>query len=108
MVTLASKAIRPVAICLFVLFFASRLEAASVTLGWDANTEPDIAGYTLLYGTQSGNYTSSVDVGNQVGYTLSLSTTVYYFAVRAYNTSGLTSPLSAELRVDLASPPPSG
>jgi hypothetical protein len=33
-----------------------------VTLAWDANTEPDLAGYKVHYGTASGSYTTSVDV----------------------------------------------
>ena len=36
--------------------------AEQVTLAWDANTEPDLAGYKVHYGTSSGSYTSSVDV----------------------------------------------
>ena len=33
-----------------------------VTLAGDANTEPDLAGYKVHYGTASGSYTTSVDV----------------------------------------------
>jgi len=33
-----------------------------VTLAWDANTEPDLAGDKVHYGTASGSYTASVDV----------------------------------------------
>lgn len=36
--------------------------AYQVTLAWDANTEPDIAGYMIHYGTASRDYTHSVDV----------------------------------------------
>jgi hypothetical protein len=71
------------------------------TLAWDANSESDIAGYRVHYGTQSGNYTTEVDVGNQTQYQppsgFDWSRTLY-FAVRAYNTSGLTSPYSTELQ----------
>ena len=35
-----------------------------ITLGWDANTEPDVAGYEVSYGIQSGVYSTIVDVGN--------------------------------------------
>ena len=51
----------------FVLFLslASQAKATgSVTLHWDQNVEPDIAGYHLLYGTTSGSYTEQIDVGN--------------------------------------------
>ena len=33
--------------------------AGTVTLAWDANIEPDLADYTIYYGTKPGNYTES-------------------------------------------------
>src|SRR3989442_5140630 len=61
--------------------------AAQVALAWDANTDPDLAGYKLYYGLSSGSYQSSVDVGNLTSYTLSglLDGRIYYFAATAYN-----------------------
>src|SRR6266508_4056476 len=44
--------------------------AAQVTLAWDANTDPDLAGYKLYYGNSSGSYQFSVDVGNVPSSTL--------------------------------------
>ena len=38
--------------------------AEQVTLAWDANTEADLAGYKVHYGTVSGVYTATVDVHN--------------------------------------------
>lgn len=71
----------------------------SVTLAWNANTESDIAGYALSYGTTSGNWPTAVDVGNVTQYTLNNLTrgTTYYFVLRAYNTDGLYSGPSAEI-----------
>jgi hypothetical protein len=71
------------------------------TIAWDANPEPDVAGYLVLYGPQPGFYTNTVDVGKVTtralnGLSLSPSTK-YYFTVKAYNTSGLLSPASTEL-----------
>jgi hypothetical protein len=40
---------------LFLCFQASSY-AADFTLQWDANTEPDLAGYEIYYGTSSGDY----------------------------------------------------
>src|SRR2546426_5420404 len=62
---------------------------AQVPLAWGPNTEPDLAGYKLYYGTSSGSYQFSVDVGNLTSYTLSglLEGRIYYFAATAYNSS---------------------
>src|SRR5213594_2391705 len=74
--------------------------AAQVTLAWDPNTETDLAGYKLYYGTSSGSYPSSVDVGNLTSYTLSglLEGRTYYFAATAYdlnvNESGFSNEVS--------------
>lgn len=38
------------------------LMAGTVTLAWDANTEPDLAGYKIHYGLVSGNYSNIVNV----------------------------------------------
>ncbi len=73
--------------------------AASATATWNANTESDIAGYRLSYGTQSGSYTTVVDVGKVTSYVVTNLTpgTTYYFAVQAYDTSGLVSGYSTEV-----------
>lgn len=92
----------------FVLYGASAVFAQ--TLVWDANPESDIAGYRVFYGTQSGTYPNQADVGNQTHYQPPVGfdwTRTWYFAVQAYNTSGLSSPLSAELQWVPPAPPPS-
>src|SRR2546425_7354246 len=73
--------------------------AAQVTLAWDPNTEPDLAGYKLYYGTSSGSYQFSVDVGNLTSYTLPglLEGQIYYFAATAYNQSRNESGFSNEV-----------
>ena len=64
--------------------------AATVTVAWDANSEPDLAGYILYYGTSSPDYLYNVDVGNTTGCTISGLDQggIYYFAAKAYNTIG--------------------
>jgi len=71
----------------------------AVTLEWDPNTEPDIAGYVVYYGYETGNYQYSVDVGDQTTVTVEdLEPGVtYYFAATAYNTEGYESDFSQEI-----------
>lgn len=78
---------------------ASSARAATVTLAWDPNTESDLAGYRVLYGTSSGTYTTTVDVGNVTtwAFTGALEGQTYYFVVQAYNTAGLRSANSLEV-----------
>ncbi len=73
--------------------------ALSVTLTWDPNTEADLAGYKIYYGSESRNYTSHTDVGNQTTYTVSNlpAGNRYYFAAKAYNTAGQESDYSEEV-----------
>ena len=68
-----------------------------LTLVWDRNPEPDIAGYKVYYGRVSGDYTQLVTVTNpraKIGVSSSRTT---YFAVTAYNTNGVESDLSEEV-----------
>ena len=86
-------------ITLITLFAAFTCTAADVTIAWDANTESDLAGYKFFYGTASGNYDFSVDVGNATSYTVANleEGVTYYFAAKAYNTSYSESAFSEEL-----------
>jgi hypothetical protein len=82
--------------CLLLLCGA-RAEAASVTLAWDASPSPDVAGYRLVFGTASGQYTTQVDVFGRTEHTLTLPDGIYYFVVRAFSVDGLTSSPSNEV-----------
>src|SRR6187397_3695530 len=96
---LCRRALAPVLLIFALLVSVVPSEAATVTLQWDPNPEPDVAGYIVSYGTASGQYSAAVDVGNQLWLQFSEPTpgVIYYFAVRAYNTSGIQSALSAEV-----------
>src|SRR3989442_13950314 len=63
---------------------------------WNASPEPEVAGYVILYGTQSGFYTDIVDVGNRTSWPFDLPG-LHYFAVQAYTTLGASSALSNEV-----------
>ena len=84
--------------------------AGSATLSWNANTESDLSGYKIYYGTspRAGTdpktcvlcgYSSSLNVGNVATYTFNNLTdgTTYYFSVSAYDTSNNESAFSAEV-----------
>jgi hypothetical protein len=75
--------------------------AAAVNVSWNANTESDLAGYIIYYGTQSGNYAAAVDAGKVTSYRFNDVPTgrTYYVAVSAYDTSGNESDLSSEASV---------
>ncbi len=72
---------------------------AQAALAWDANTETDLAGYKVYYGTTSGQYASVVDVGNQTSYTLTglQAGLTYFISATAYDTGGLESGHSNEV-----------
>jgi hypothetical protein len=71
----------------------------SLNLAWNANTESNIAGYKLYMGTTSGVYGAPIDVGLVTTYVVQnlVSGTTYYFAITAYNTSGLESAKSTAI-----------
>jgi Fibronectin type III domain len=73
--------------------------AQSVTLAWDPNLDPTIAGYRLYYGTSSGVYTQQIEVGNTTATLVSnlADGQTYFFAVTAYNAAGAESTPSNEV-----------
>ena len=91
---------RKVSLLAFALLLSPMVvHGATVTLAWDANTEADMAGYKIHYGTISHNYSHSIDVGNVTQYTLTdLGDGVtYYLAATAYDLDTNESAYSVEL-----------
>jgi len=86
----------------------SLINAAELTLAWDANSEEDLAGYKLHYGTQSGNYSVTIDVQNVTQYTIGNLEEYqdYYFVATAYDTDANESEYSEEVYYDAEDPPP--
>jgi hypothetical protein len=72
-------------------------------LTWDPNVEPNVAGYSVYWGIESGIYPQSVDVGSQTDYTIySLEEgQTYYFSVTAYKGTGTESDYASEVYVTL-------
>jgi len=72
----------------------SAVESGAITIGWNPNPEPGLAGYRVYYGTSAGSYNSCVDIGNPpksssglIEYTLTAldKGKKYYIAVIAYD-----------------------
>jgi fibronectin type 3 domain-containing protein len=92
------KSILTFIILLFTLVLSQSALAAKLKLAWDADTESDLAGYKVYYGTSSKSYTGPIDVGNVTTYTLTglKGGQTYYIAVTAYNTLNNESGYSSE------------
>jgi hypothetical protein len=84
---------------LLLAWFPAHAGASALTLAWDPNAEPDLAGYRIYYGTQSNVYESPINVGNVTYYTVRYlaSETQYYFALTAYDIWGNESDFSDEV-----------
>ncbi len=88
----------------FFICFQNSVYAADVKLRWDANTESDLAGYNIYYGTESETYGPPIEItfdeidrqypeytvpGLEEGET-------YYFSVTAFDTEDLEGAFSNE------------
>ena len=68
-------------------FTVNEIKYTQISLEWDPNTEPDVEGYKVYWGSASEVYPFSKDVGNQTNYIVTglIVGETYYFAVTAYN-----------------------
>ncbi len=64
----------------------SAARAGAITVGWDPNPEPSVAGYVVYISTQPGAIGDSVDAGYKTVFTYSSARPdiTYYFSVAAY------------------------
>ena len=111
-----------VILTLMLFLNAPTLFAAEVTLSWeppttneDLTTLNDLGGFIIYLGTASGSYSQSIDVGDVTSYNVNeLNGGLnYYFAITAYNNTGLESGYSGEISeyvesIDTAPPVISG
>ncbi len=83
------------------LLWANLLAAAeknSVTLSWNPNTEPDLAGYRVHYGSTSAPFDQLAQVATNLAVISNLTNgATYTFAVTAYTSSGAESTYSEPL-----------
>src|SRR5580693_8531730 len=73
--------------------------AQSVSLAWNADTDPSVVGYDVNYGTSSGTYTQTLNAGNSTSATVPSLTAgqTYYFVVTAHNSSAQNSAASNQV-----------
>jgi hypothetical protein len=102
------SAILMAALFSLAIFGAGKAQAGSAIISWNANTESDLAGYKLYYGTSHRNcshpdanncgYTTELDVHNVTNHIVDNlpDGQTYYFAVTAYDTSSNESDFSTE------------
>jgi peptidase M28-like protein len=65
------------------------------TLTWDANPEPDLAGYQVVWReTTAADWTGAIDVGNVTTVTLDMSKDNVQFGLRAVDGAGHRSPVA--------------
>ena len=87
------------AISFFSLSLPATLSAAEITLTWNANPEPDIAGYKVIAVDLANTNRTIFNVGLQTEASFEPEAgRSYAFAVTAYNTAGLESDPSSEVR----------
>jgi hypothetical protein len=94
-----------------ILFLPNMASAVQVTLAWDANSEPELAGYRAFLRQEGQNYNFDNPAWEGTETTCTIfdldENISYYFVVRAYNTSGLESGNSNEVvyQSDYSAPP---
>ena len=97
--------IQPAYFLLLIFSLLIIVGCGTIKLGWNPNTESDLAGYRVYYGTTSGTYDNSIDAGmgtlsgGFVTYSLTNLSKgqSYCIAVTAYNTSNYQSGFSNEV-----------
>ena len=96
---------RAIRFVLLSFFIASQALAGGLVISWDANTEPDLAGYRIYYGTAHSTYDQMIDAGNRTSYVIeNLQEGVTYFlVVTAYDLNGNESLPCAELSATVTS-----
>lgn len=86
-----------ISLCFIVI---GGLVPATVFIQWKKNTENDLAGYNIYWGTQSRKYSNAKNSGMDTSSTINnLLTGQYFFSVTAYDTIGNESNFSDEVTI---------
>jgi hypothetical protein len=95
------------AVLIGTVCYAAPAPAADLRVTWNANTESDLAGYKLYYGTVTGTYGTPVVLGKVTSFQLTglRDGTVYYLALTAFDTSANDSGFSLEVSASTGPPP---
>jgi len=88
-----------VVILTVVLVVPKSVLAGSLLLSWDPIQDSRLSGYKIKYGTVSGSYSLSVDVGNKTSYAVQGLTegTRYYVVIVGYDANRVEGAASAEI-----------
>jgi hypothetical protein len=99
------RRITPLIFILVLVVMTGFAHGASVRVSWNANSESDLGGYKVYYGTRSETYANVQDVGMVTSADVEgLSQgRDYYFAVTAYDVSGNESGFSNEASIVIPS-----
>ncbi|MBN2000073.1 T9SS type A sorting domain-containing protein [candidate division KSB1 bacterium] len=87
-------------ICFLIfLFLVSGVHSSGIRLTWNSNSEPDLAGYRIYYGSSSGQYSHKLIVTEEPTVVVPnlFDNVEYFIAVTAFDTADNESPFSTEL-----------
>lgn len=102
---------------IFLLFFVTLSWSATIMLGWDPNTETDLAGYRLYWsevpngqvaGTSSPNYIDAIAAGMETFSQLDVPPGTYYYKLTAFDLAGNESGFSNEVEAIVPIDAPDG
>lgn len=82
-----------------------RAETGKVTLAWEPIVDPELAGYSIVWGSSPRTYTGSQNVGIATEATVALEAgKTYYLAVRGFDKQGVAGELSEEVAAVVSGP----
>jgi len=79
------------------------IQGNKIVINWSENSESDLAGYKVYYGTSSRTYTEELNAGKSTSYTTPdlVPGVKYFFAITAYDTNNNESNYSTEYSITI-------